>query len=94
MVNDASTDGTAEEARSKGARVALHPYRKENWAAVKTGIRAATRDYVVLMDADGQHDPADIEKLLEHLGTYELAVGARLAGSGQPIPPSPCQQHL
>jgi len=85
VVNDGSTDGTAEEAQAKGARVVSHPYRKGNGAAVKTGIRAATREYVVLMDADGQHDPADIEKLVEHLGTYELVGGARLDDPVSPI---------
>lgn len=77
VVDDASKDGTAQKARDAGARVLVHPYNKGNGAAVKTGIRAAMGDYVLLMDADGQHDPADVAALIEPLGTHDLVIGAR-----------------
>ena len=57
VVDDGSTDRTAERAEAAGARVVRHPYNKGNGAAVKTGIREAAGDVVLLMDADGQHDP-------------------------------------
>ncbi len=77
VVDDGSTDGTAERAREKGARVVSHPYNIGNGAAVKTGIREARGRVIVMMDADGQHDPADIPRLLEHVGTHDMVVGAR-----------------
>jgi len=60
-----------------GARVVRHPYNIGNGAAVKTGIRNAVGDLVVLMDGDGQHDPEDIKKLLAAARDYDLVVGAR-----------------
>ena len=64
VVDDGSTDETSAVARSAGARVVRHPYNKGNGAAVKTGVREAQGEIVLLMDADGQHDPADIASLL------------------------------
>lgn len=77
VVDDASSDATAEEAAAAGAHVLRHPYNKGNGAAVKTGLRHARGRLVLLMDADGQHDPADIAHLLAPLGEYDLVVGAR-----------------
>jgi glycosyltransferase involved in cell wall biosynthesis len=82
VVDDGSTDGTAERAEAAGARVVRHPYNKGNGAAVKTGIRNATTDWVVLLDGDGQHRPQDAARLIEKLGEYDLVVGAR--GPGAP----------
>lgn len=81
-IDDGSSDNTAEEALQAGALVYQHPYNIGNGAAVKTGIRKASGDILVFMDADGQHDPADIGRLLEHLPAYDMVVGAR-ALSGQ-----------
>lgn len=81
VVDDGSTDGTAGEAERAGARVVSHPYNKGNGAAVKTGLRHATGTYVLIVDADGQHRPADALRLVEHLDRYELVVGARSADS-------------
>lgn len=82
VVNDGSTDETAEVATQAGAVVLTHPYSKGNGAAIKTGARAAGGDVIVFMDADGQHDPADIPRLLARLGEgYDMVVGARQAGS-------------
>jgi glycosyltransferase involved in cell wall biosynthesis len=77
VVDDASTDDTAVEAAAAGATIIRHPYNKGNGAAVKTGLRNAHGRFVLLMDADGQHDPADIPRLLEPLSEYDLVVGAR-----------------
>ena len=77
VVDDGSIDGTAARAREAGARVISHPYNIGNGAAVKTGIREARGRVIVMMDADGQHEPADIPRLIEHLGSHDMVVGAR-----------------
>ena len=64
VVNDGSTDSTAQVATEAGVAVITHPYSKGNGAAVKSGARAATGDYIVFMDGDGQHHPSDIANLL------------------------------
>lgn len=81
VVDDGSSDRTAEIAGEAGARVLSHPYNIGNGAAVKTGLRNAGGEWVVLMDGDGQHDPADIGRLLEHRERYDMVVGARGRGS-------------
>lgn len=82
VINDGSTDDTAQLAEAAGARVVTHPYSKGNGAAIKTGARAAQGDVIVFMDADGQHDPADIARLLARLQAgYDMVVGARQKGS-------------
>ncbi|GAB5453349.1 MAG: glycosyltransferase family 2 protein [Halioglobus sp.] len=78
VVNDGSTDNTAEICEQAGVTLITHPYSKGNGAAVKSGARAATGDYLVFMDGDGQHSPADIPLLLEKVEQgYDLVVGAR-----------------
>src|SRR6476469_4880937 len=77
VVDDGSRDNTSDTARRAGARVIRHPYNKGNGAAVKTGLRAAHGDVVLLLDADGQHPPEDIERVLAGIGEYDLVVGAR-----------------
>lgn len=82
VVNDGSTDTTAAVAEAAGARVVHHPYSKGNGAAIKTGARAACGEVIIFMDADGQHDPADIPRLLAALETgHDMVVGARQKGS-------------
>ena len=82
VVDDGSTDDTAAIARAAGAQVLSRPYSMGNGAAIKAGARAATGDVLVFMDADGQHDPADIARLLAKLDEgYDMAVGARGQGS-------------
>lgn len=82
VVDDGSTDETARCAAKAGAKVVSHPYSKGNGAAIKSGARAATGDVIVFMDADGQHDPGDIKRLLSRLDEgFDLVVGARQAGS-------------
>jgi len=65
VVNDGSTDDTAQIINQAGAKLISHPYSMGNGAAIKAGARAATGELIVTMDADGQHNPADIKKLLE-----------------------------
>ena len=77
VVDDGSQDTTADSARQAGAQVISHPYNIGNGAAVKTGIRNARGKALVILDADGQHNPEDIPRLLEKLETYDMAVGAR-----------------
>src|SRR5437016_7816153 len=55
VIDDGSTDETATRAAAAGARVVHHPYNKGNGAAVKSGIRRATGTFVLIVDADGQH---------------------------------------
>jgi glycosyltransferase involved in cell wall biosynthesis len=82
VVNDGSRDDTAAVAQAAGAAVLSHSYSKGNGAAIKTGARAAKGDILVFMDADGQHDPADIPRLLETLNQgHDMVVGARQKGS-------------
>lgn len=82
VVNDGSTDNTAELAKHAGAQVITHPYSMGNGAAIKSGARAASGEVLVFMDADGQHDPADIPRLLAKLEEgYDMVVGARDGGS-------------
>ena len=81
VVDDGSTDNTREEALKAGANVWSHPYNIGNGAAIKTGLRYASGDWIIMMDADGQHDPADIAKLLEYKDKYDMVVGARSKGS-------------
>jgi glycosyltransferase involved in cell wall biosynthesis len=79
VVDDGSSDDTAAKAASAGARVIRHPYNKGNGASVKTGIRAATGEYILIIDGDGQHKPSDALRIVGYLGEYDLVVGARAA---------------
>jgi len=81
VVDDGSADNTADLAEGAGATVIRQPYNKGNGAAVKAGIRAARGDVVLLLDADGQHDPADLPHILEPIGAYDLVVAARTRAS-------------
>lgn len=77
VVDDGSNDDTAKIALNCGANVISHPYNIGNGAAVKTGLRNAKGSIIVLMDADGQHDHADVNRLSEQLKEYDMVVGAR-----------------
>lgn len=79
VVDDGSQDGTASIAGQYADKVVLHPYSKGNGAAIKSGTRAATREYLLFMDGDGQHRPEDIERLLTPFIREELdmVVGSR-----------------
>jgi glycosyltransferase involved in cell wall biosynthesis len=77
VVDDGSTDGTKNAAENAGAKVIRHPYNKGNGASVKTGIRQASNDIVILMDGDGQHSPSFIPKFIKQLEEYDLVIGSR-----------------
>jgi glycosyltransferase involved in cell wall biosynthesis len=77
VVDDGSRDATGERAGRSGAQVVRHPYTKGNGAAVKTGIRHAQGDFILIVDADGQHAPSDARRIVDRLGEYDLVVGAR-----------------
>lgn len=77
VVDDGSSDNTGTHAACAGATVVRHPYNKGNGAAVKSGVRAATGEFVLVMDGDGQHKPEDALRIVGRLGEYDLVVGAR-----------------
>lgn len=78
VVDDGSDDDTGAVAGAAGARVLRHPESLGNGAAVKAGARVANGEILCFMDADGQHDPADIPAMLEKLESgYDMVVGAR-----------------
>lgn len=82
VVDDGSTDDTRAICSQYGVQCLSSPYSMGNGAAIKRGARIAQGDVLVFMDADGQHDPADVERLLQALGHgYDMAVGARDWGS-------------
>jgi len=82
VVDDGSSDGTGDLAAAAGATVVRHPYNKGNGASVKSGIRKAAGEFVLIVDADGQHPPEDAMRLIAKLGEYDLVIGAR-AGETQ-----------
>jgi glycosyltransferase involved in cell wall biosynthesis len=78
VVDDGSTDATRDLCAGAGVECLSSPYSMGNGAAIKRGARAARGDVLVFMDADGQHDPADIARLLAKLDEgYDMVVGAR-----------------
>lgn len=92
VVDDASTDSTASEARSAGAVVRQHLINRGQGAALKTGIIYALQrgaEAVVTFDADGQHDPQEIPLLLEPIekGEVDITLGSRFLTDGSNIPP-------
>jgi glycosyltransferase involved in cell wall biosynthesis len=82
VVDDGSDDDTGARAEAAGATVVRHPYNMGNGAAVKNGIRRAAGDYVLIIDADGQHPPDDALRIVARLGEFDLVIGAR-AGDSQ-----------
>jgi len=81
VVDDGSSDGTSALASAAGAIVVTHPYNKGNGAAVKSGIRRAAGEFVLIIDGDGQHPPEDARRLAARLGEYDLVIGARAAST-------------
>ncbi len=82
VIDDGSTDDTPAVCKANRVGTILHPFSMGNGAAIKTGARKASGDVIVFMDADGQHDPADIPRLLDKIDEgYYLVVGARTPSS-------------
>ncbi|MFP4471336.1 MAG: glycosyltransferase family 2 protein [Bacteroidales bacterium] len=76
-INDGSTDRTAEIIREYPVILYSHNVNKGYGAALKTGIRKATGDKVIILDSDGQHDPRYIHQLIELLKDYDMVIGER-----------------
>lgn len=93
VVDDGSEDGTANEARKTDVVVLVHAINRGQGAALKTGTEAALRlgaDIILHIDADGQHDPQAIPKLIEPIkqGRADVVFGSRFLGvasEGMPI---------
>ena len=89
-VDDGSSDATAERAQAAGAHVVRHPVNLGQGAALQTGISFALArgaGYIVTFDADGQHEPTDINRLLEALKTCSaVALGSRFKGQVENMP--------
>ncbi len=82
LIDDGSADDTRRMALDLGVGIITHPYSLGNGAAIKAGARAASGDILVFMDADGQHNPADIPRLLAKFEEgYSMVVGARSPSS-------------
>lgn len=83
LVNDGSTDDSATVAEQIDGITVIHrPYSMGNGAAIKAGARQAQGKVLVFMDADGQHKPDDITRLLTQMAQgYDMVVGARSAES-------------
>jgi glycosyltransferase involved in cell wall biosynthesis len=78
VVNDGSTDDTKEICETNSVEFISHPYSMGNGAAIKSGARAAKGEVLVFMDADGQHEPEDIKKLIDKMDEgFDMVVGAR-----------------
>lgn len=85
VIDDGSTDATAEIARAAGANVLQLPYNMGVGGARRAGYKYARRldyDRTIQIDADGQHDPRDIERVLNGLETADISIGARFADRG------------
>lgn len=92
VVDDGSHDATGQIALSAGAAVVTHPVNLGQGAALQTGIKFALQQsaaYVVTFDADGQHRPADIARLIDALVDHDAAyaLGSRFLGSSRGMPP-------
>ncbi|MBN9656778.1 MAG: glycosyltransferase family 2 protein [Acidobacteria bacterium] len=85
VVDDGSTDGSAEAAAKTGARVLRHRSNRGYGAALKTGIVAAKHSFIVIIDADGTYPAVYIPELLHMLDRSDMAVGAR-TGANVNIP--------
>ncbi len=82
VVDDGSSDETADIAKTNHATVLSHPYSMGNGAAIKTGARNASGDIIVFMDADGQHNPEDIAAFIQKIEQgYDMVIGARKTDS-------------
>ena len=85
VIDDGSDDGTGQIATHAGARVVTHTANRGKGAALKTGIRAARGKTIVVIDADGQHDPTDLPALLKLRPAYDMVMGDRgRAGGASP----------
>lgn len=92
VIDDGSVDGTKENAKKAGAKVIRHPTNLGQWAALRTGFAISLMegaDVMVSIDADGQHDPRDLETLVEPIlnGETDIVVGSRFLDGDTPNMP-------
>ncbi|MFC1884957.1 glycosyltransferase family 2 protein [Thermodesulfobacteriota bacterium] len=80
VIDDGSTDGTGDIARTAGAIVYSHPYPIGIGAGIKSGVRIASGGIIVFMNGDGLHDPKDIGSLVSHMENFDMVVGKRPKG--------------
>ncbi len=88
VVDDCSSDNTAQLARSAGAIVLSHPINLQKGASLKTGCEFAIKnnaDIIVMLDADGQHDPNEIPKIIEPLNKVDFVFGCRELNKNMPL---------
>lgn len=87
VIDDGSTDNTARLAFKAGARVIRHSVNRGMGAAMLTGIANSDCEYVLFCDADGQHTPDDVARVMAEgtSGNYDMVVGARNPQSHFPI---------
>jgi glycosyltransferase involved in cell wall biosynthesis len=85
VVDDGSKDRTVESLREKPVQVLQHETNRGYGAALKTGIRASQYRHVAIVDADGTYEERDLPKLIRHMETHDMVVGAR-TGKGAKIP--------
>jgi glycosyltransferase involved in cell wall biosynthesis len=78
VVDDGSTDGTAETVQAKGVRLIRHRVNQGYGAALKTGIRQARCPLLAIIDSDGTYPVDALPRLLAHMHEYDMAVGARI----------------
>ncbi len=77
VVDDGSSDGTAQAAEAAGARVIRHPVNRGYGRSLLSGIQAASHEWILIIDADGSYPPAEAGKLLKHIPAFDMVVGAR-----------------
>ncbi|MCB0332970.1 MAG: glycosyltransferase family 2 protein, partial [Bdellovibrionales bacterium] len=85
VIDDGSIDHTAQVAREHDVTVISHSYQRGYGAALKTGIRASTKECILCCDADGQHRIDDALSIIEHFENHDLIVGARTSESHAPL---------
>ena len=83
VVNDGSKDQTKKILEKiEGIKLINHPYNKGYGASIKSGVKNAQYDWILLYDGDGQHQPQYIEKLIKHNKNYDMVIGARVGYQG------------
>jgi glycosyltransferase involved in cell wall biosynthesis len=85
VVNDGSTDSTECVAKAAGARVLSHRNQSGYGAALRTGVLAAAREYVVFCDADGQHSADEVLKVIHECDGHDMVIGSRTQESHVPL---------
>lgn len=83
LIDDGSTDSTTEIIKRFPVKLVRHNVNKGYGAALKTGIRKASGDWIIILDSDGQHNPKDIETIVDMLEEYDMVIGERNSDSFQ-----------